>query len=163
MTIGEAAKPTLDVILYHVLNQLLATWSRMSVYQTSFSTTPIIPYHQLMYFLPHGVTFITWCNVFCCSLMARIIVLSSHSSIIEMGEVEKWEENSCWISGGWFNMKVLSYQYGNSHHKDKMVSRPSYFYDGNPILVTPRFYIDGLMQERCNSIANALELRLFML
>ena len=41
-----------------------------------------------------------------------------------------------------FNIKMSSYKYRNSHNKDK---------------------IDGLVQQRCNSIADALELHLFAL
>ena len=44
-----------------------------------------------------------------------------------------------YIQGGCFNVKMLSCLHSNSHYKNK---------------------IDGLVQERCNSIANALELRL---
>ena len=48
-----------------------------------------------------------------------------------------------------------SYQYRNSHYKDKMVSWPSIF-----ITTTPKpGQIDGVVQERYNTIANALELR----
>ena len=45
---------------------------------------------------------------------------------------------------GWINIKMLWYQYKNSHHKDKTVSRLSHLYNGNPYtakthcgLVTP--------------------------
>ena len=32
----------------------------------------------------------------------------------------------------WFNVKILCYKYRNSHYKDKMVSWPSYLYNGIP-------------------------------
>ena len=51
-----------------------------------------------------------------------------------------------WFLGDWLNIKMWaeSYQHENFHYKDKMVR------DG----------LDGLMQDRRNSIANALEIRL---
>ena len=62
----------------------------------------------------------------------------------------------------------------DSNYNDKTVVRPSYLYDGRPYAgKTASFilmslvsglrrtqYIDGLAQERCNSIANVLELHL---
>ena len=33
-------------------------------------------------------------------------------------------------SGGWFNIKMLSYQYRNSHRGDKTILRPSYLHNG---------------------------------
>ena len=38
-----------------------------------------------------------------------------------------------WRPGACLNIKMSSWQYGNSHYKDKTVSRPSYLYNGNPI------------------------------
>ena len=35
--------------------------------------------------------------------------------------------------GDLLNTKMPSYQYRDSHYKDKTVSRPSYLYDGNPL------------------------------
>ena len=65
--------------------------------------------------------------------------------------------------------------YRDSHYKDKRVVEPSYLCNGNTQTWKDRLYIetrpsipvtkmavhfDGLVQERSNSIANALELRL---
>ena len=37
---------------------------------------------------------------------------------------------SCWYSGPWFNIKMLSYQYRKSHCGDKTILRPSYLHNG---------------------------------
>ena len=41
------------------------------------------------------------------------------------------------------NIKTVSYQYCNSHYKDKTVPRPSYLYNGNPIPGKTVLYWDG--------------------
>ena len=81
------------------------------------------------------------------------------------------------ICCGHLNTKMLSCQYGDSHYKDKTVSKPSYNYNGNPYALKDgllywdraqvsnhnkicKGQIDGLVQERRNSIANTLELHL---
>ena len=55
---------------------------------------------------------------------------------------------------------MLSYQYRKSHCGDKLDIRPSYLH--NEISYTSKMaylsYIDGLVQERRNSIGNAPEL-----
>ena len=36
-----------------------------------------------------------------------------------------------WFPEGYLNIMMQSYQYRDSHYKDKMVSWPSYLYNGN--------------------------------
>ena len=45
------------------------------------------------------------------------------------------------MSGDWFNIKMLSYQYRKSHCGDKTILRPSYLH--NPILVRWHLYIES--------------------
>ena len=45
--------------------------------------------------------------------------------------------------GGGFNIKMSSYQYRKSHCGDKTILRPSYLYNGIPILVRWRLYIES--------------------
>ena len=56
------------------------------------------------------------------------------------------------------SIKMSSYQYKNSHHKDKMVSRPSYLYNGNTYTWRDHLYIEtglrGRPSERCHSPDN---------
>ena len=52
--------------------------------------------------------------------------------IIEIPILVRWHlciEMAPW---GWFNIKMPSYQYRNSHCRDKMVLWPSYLYNGIP-------------------------------
>ena len=39
-----------------------------------------------------------------------------------------------WKKGGCFNTKIASFQFGNSFHKDKTVSKPCYLCNGNSFL-----------------------------
>ena len=50
---------------------------------------------------------------------------------------------------GHLNIKALAYQYKNSHHKDNMVWRRSYPYNGNAYTSKDGLYIDrgpGILQ-----------------
>ena len=38
--------------------------------------------------------------------------------------------NVCWCPGGWFNIKMSSYQYKKYHCGDKTILRPSYLHNG---------------------------------
>ena len=46
------------------------------------------------------------------------------------------------LAGGRLDIKMLSYQYRNSHYKDKIVSWPSYLYNENPHSWNDRLYIE---------------------
>ena len=46
------------------------------------------------------------------------------------GMVARWMIRKC--PGYRLNVKMSSYHYKDTHHKDKTVSRPSYLYNGNP-------------------------------
>ena len=53
------------------------------------------------------------------------------------GYVFSWQQCSlslqtCTPAGGCLNIKMLSHQYRDSHLLNKMVSKPSYLYNGNP-------------------------------
>ena len=81
-----------------------------------------------------------------------------------------------WYPGGWINIKTISYQYRKSHCGDKTILRPSYLHNGISYTgkmsslywiralalctIIPLAHIDGLVQERHNSSALAMELRL---
>ena len=45
-------------------------------------------------------------------------------------------------SGGCLIIKMLSYQYRDSHHKDKIISWPSYLYNGIPHSCEEHLYIE---------------------
>ena len=45
-------------------------------------------------------------------------------------------------SWGWFNIKMPSYEYKNSHYKNKTVSRPSHLYNRDPYNGKRAFYIE---------------------
>ena len=56
-----------------------------------------------------------------------------------------WKNISCpplVIPGACLNIKTSSYQYMNSHYKDKTVSWPSYHYNGNPHICKDHLYIE---------------------
>ena len=53
-------------------------------------------------------------------------VIEAHSKL--QGDWKKWTPIS--LSGGWFNIKMSSYQYRKSHCRDKTILRPSYLHNG---------------------------------
>ena len=76
-----------------------------------------------------------------------------------------WQPCSNLATGPNFYINKHIFMYRDSLYKDKTVMRPFYLYNCKSILVRQHLYIeetpghlDGLMQERRNSIANTLEL-----
>ena len=67
---------------------------------------------------------------------------SSHVTLIKRKNVIK-QIGILWYSGPWFTIKMLSYQYRNSHCGDKTTLRPSYLYNGisYPGKMTPLYWI----------------------
>ena len=45
------------------------------------------------------------------------------------------------LAGGWFNIKMPSYQYSDSHYKDEMIVKLSDLYNGNSYTGKLHFYI----------------------
>ena len=61
-----------------------------------------------------------------------------------------WDKsvNIMTYAGGWFNIKMPSYQYRKSHCGDKTILRPSYLHNGTPYtgkMMTSLYWIRGLV------------------
>ena len=59
-----------------------------------------------------------------------------------------------WWSGGWFNIKMTSYQYRNSHCGDKTILRSSYLHNGisHTGKMTSLYWIRALLTIWCQAI-----------
>ena len=60
----------------------------------------------------------------------------------------------CWWPGGWFNIKMPSYQYRKSHCGDKTILRPSYLHNGISYTCKTTFlyWIGALVFQHLDSI-----------
>ena len=55
-------------------------------------------------------------------------------------DIDMW--HASWHAGSWLNIKMPSSRYRNSHCRDKTILRPSYLYNGFPILVRLQLHIE---------------------
>ena len=62
--------------------------------------------------------------------IARLGDRWKHKMILETSLRTLWSQMEKSISGPWFNIKILSYQYRKSHCGNKTVVRPSYPHNG---------------------------------
>ena len=66
-----------------------------------------------------------------------LIVLSGFTSVIlalYFSRLMLWHPSNCMIkTKGRFIITIESYRYWDNNYEDKMISRPSYYYDGDPI------------------------------
>ena len=73
---------------------------------------------------------------------------------------ERRQENMCALrtSGGWFNIKMASYQYRKSHCGEKTILRPSYLHNvGLSILVRWHLYIESGLWALCIGCVTACD------
>ena len=130
--------PFNDVIMFHSVYQRAPTLEQMFPHiNTNFlwGTTKIIftlsfPNAEVVETLSHdGNTLITRPGL----NLKRLIAFLLHFYLVKFVKSFTKKQQGCQIKtgqGGWFNIKMSSYQYRKSHCGDKTILRPSYLHNG---------------------------------
>ena len=90
-----------------------------------------------------------------------------HTALAICSLLAKWLTRRRWYTGGWFNIKMPSYQYRKSHCGDKTIFRPSYLHNGISYTgkttslywiraLVPLHFTRELIEDSCHSVTDGL-------